>query len=199
MGWRGSGGQGIPTVGTYYFFGGLLAVLACVGEWVLGNSFPSTFFGVYGGFFLYYGATLTPYFNASGDGGSMGPIFLSSNAFVALFMSLFSLYCTICALRVNVLFVIAFGLLTPAFSIFAAAEWYGAQGEAVKAENYMVAAGAVGFPVAIVGWYLLLVIMLSTVDFPLTLPVGDLSTFIRSGTEIAKEKRRKREQNGTSA
>lgn len=33
-------------------------------EWLLGNSFPATFFGVFGGFFLSYGATITPAYGA---------------------------------------------------------------------------------------------------------------------------------------
>lgn len=47
--------------GTYYFLGGFCSELAAVDNFILGNSFPVTFFGIYGGFFLAYGFTLTPY------------------------------------------------------------------------------------------------------------------------------------------
>ncbi|KAF2753612.1 GPR1/FUN34/YaaH-class plasma membrane protein [Pseudovirgaria hyperparasitica] len=208
MGWRGAAGNGAATVGTFYFFGGLLAILAAIGEFILGNSFPSTFFAVYGAFFLYYGATLTPWFNAAGafaeqDMAGMGGLatagFLSSNAYVGIFMGIFSLYSTICALRTNVLFVLAFALLTIVFPVFSAAQFYGAQGNFEKLHNYTVAAGAVGFPVIIIGLYLLLVLMLSTVDFPVNLPVGDLSTVIKSGTELRRAKEKaKTNNNGAS-
>lgn len=76
--------MGAATVGTYFFSGGLLAVLACIMEWILGNSFPSVFFGVYGGYFLAYGATIVPEFGAylaynpsNPEAGMMAPGFLS--------------------------------------------------------------------------------------------------------------------------
>lgn len=62
--WRGYTGLGAATIGTYYFSGGLIAIIACIFEFILGNTFPATFFGVFGAYFLSYGATFTPYFNA---------------------------------------------------------------------------------------------------------------------------------------
>ena len=50
--------------GGIYFLGGLLAMLTAIGEFLLGNGFSMVTFGVYGGFFLAYGATLQPSFNA---------------------------------------------------------------------------------------------------------------------------------------
>ena len=65
LGWRGYGpGRGAATVGTYYFSGGMLAIFAMIFEFLLGNSFPATFFGVFGAYFFSYGATLTPSFDA---------------------------------------------------------------------------------------------------------------------------------------
>jgi hypothetical protein len=40
----------------------------------------------------------------------------------------------------------------------------------------------------IIGWYLLLALMLTTVDFPLNLPVGDLSQVVPSGTSLRKKR-----------
>ena len=43
-------------------------------------------------------------------------------------------------------------------------------------------------------WYLLLVQLLEAVDFPITLPVGDLSQIIKGKSErAAQEKKRKEE------
>lgn len=50
--------------GTFYFFGGLLLIIGMVMEWIIGNTFISVVFGAYGAFWLTYGATLTPGYNA---------------------------------------------------------------------------------------------------------------------------------------
>ena len=39
------------------------------------------------------------------------------------------------------------------------------------------------FICAVLGWYLLLVLLLAAVDFPLNLPVGDLSHLIKGASE----------------
>jgi hypothetical protein len=38
----------------------------------------------------------------------------------------------------------------------------------------------------LLGWYLVLVQLLASVDFPLNLPVGDLSRFIKGASERLK-------------
>lgn len=43
---------------------GLLLVISSILEFLLGNSFPSVVFAVYGGFWLSFAATLTPSFAA---------------------------------------------------------------------------------------------------------------------------------------
>lgn len=58
LGWRGYTGNGAATVGTYYFSGGLLAIISCIFELILGNTFPATFFGVFGGYFLSFGVCI---------------------------------------------------------------------------------------------------------------------------------------------
>lgn len=86
LGFRGFTGNGAATVGTYFFSGGMLAILACIMEWIIGNTFPAVFFGVFGGYFLSFGATLVPSFNAYGayatdpsnlETGKAAPGFLS--------------------------------------------------------------------------------------------------------------------------
>lgn len=71
---RGYTGLGAATIGTYYFSGGLIAIIACIFELILGNTFPATFFGVFGAYFLSYGATFTPSFNAFGAYASEDPV-----------------------------------------------------------------------------------------------------------------------------
>ena len=48
MGWRGAGGDGIATVGTYYFIGGFLMSLGGVLEFFLGNTFSFVVFCSFG-------------------------------------------------------------------------------------------------------------------------------------------------------
>jgi hypothetical protein len=42
MRWRGAGGNGAASLGSYYFMGGLLMIMGSVGEWIMG-SFASPF------------------------------------------------------------------------------------------------------------------------------------------------------------
>jgi len=48
MGWQGAGGGGAATIGTYYFFGGMLQVIGSILEWFIGNTFPFVVFGSFG-------------------------------------------------------------------------------------------------------------------------------------------------------
>jgi succinate-acetate transporter protein len=66
MGWRGAGGGGAASTGWYYFAGGMLMVLGGIGEWILGNTFPFVVFASFGAFWLGFGATLQPIYNAYG-------------------------------------------------------------------------------------------------------------------------------------
>lgn len=51
MGWRGAGGDGIATVGAYYFIGGFLMSLGGILEFFLGNTFSFVVFCSFGKFF----------------------------------------------------------------------------------------------------------------------------------------------------
>jgi hypothetical protein len=87
MGWRGAGGNGAATIGTYFGFGGVLMILGSVGEvsthfstfkdfrsvsnenpsqWIIGNTFPFVVFGSFGAFWLTFGFTNVPFYNAAG-------------------------------------------------------------------------------------------------------------------------------------
>ncbi|KAF7191000.1 Protein alcS [Pseudocercospora fuligena] len=203
LGWRGYTGNGAATVGTYYFSGGLLAIIAMILEFILGNTFPAVFFGVYGGYFLSYGATITPGFAAylayapdpsDPSGGLEAPAFLSGLAFWNLMMGIFTIYCTICALRVNLLFTLAFFFLALTFILVAASYWCVTEaGKMVVGHNLQLAGASCGFVVMIIGWYLLLALMLTTVDFPFNLPVFDLSHVVPSNTELMKKRKNKKD------
>ena len=171
-------------------------IIGSVLEFFLGNTFPFVVFGCFGGFWLTFAATLTPQFNASiaydpthPAQSVFDPVFASSFAYFQLYMGLLCFVFLICSLRTNIVFFTIFLLLVPTFTLMAAAFWKIAEAtpEAfVTALNVQHAAGGLAFTVALLGWYLLFVQLLASVDFPLNLPVGDLSRFIKGASEKAK-------------
>lgn len=187
MGWRGAGGLGAAEVGAYYFFGGMLMTIGSILEFILGNTFPFVVFGSFGAYWFTYAATLTPYFNAAtayapGDpAAASNPQFMSTFAYFLLYMGLLCLVYLICALRTNIVFVGIFTTLVVAFGLLASVFWHGAQGIAVPRQQ--TAAGALTFITSLLGWYLFFVQCLASVDFPLNLPVGDLSHIIKGASE----------------
>ena len=103
-------------------------------EWILGNTFPSVVFTVFGTFWLSYGGVLNPDFysyqlyappvndTTVSVNGLSTKGFNASIAYWLLFMGLICFIFLICSLRTNAIFfiiflslVVAFGLLTGAF------------------------------------------------------------------------------------
>jgi uncharacterized protein len=62
-----------------------------------------------------------------------------------------------------------------------------ANGESDKALTYQHAGAAILFVVSLLGWYIFLSHILLSVDFPYTLPLGDLSSRIPGATKIKKD------------
>ncbi|KAL2048729.1 hypothetical protein ABVK25_010981 [Lepraria finkii] len=197
MGWRGAGGDGIATVGTYYFFGGFLMSLGGILEFFLGNTFSFVVFCSFGGFWFTLGATLTPAFNAYGEyatdpnnvaTGLTSPGFHASFGFFLLFMGLLSLIYLICALRTNLAFVAIFFGLLMTFAVLTASYWHLAARHLVMAQKLQVVAGAFGFMAVMAGWWIFFAQMLASVDFPYEIPVGDISHLITPLSERIKQK-----------
>jgi len=196
MGWRGAGGSGASDTGVFFFFGGLLMILGSLGEWIIGNTFPFVVFGTFGSFWLSFGATLQPFFNAYGAysttsnpaEGLTEPAFNASFGFFLLFMGLLCFVYMICALRTNLVFFLIFMFLVPAFGCLAGAYWHLALGNASAATTLQVAAGALTFIVDLLGWWIFFAILLASLDFPFQLPVGDLSRYVKGASEKAKAK-----------
>lgn len=87
-----------------------------------------------------------------------------------LWMGVLCLIYMICALRTNVVFVLIFAGLVPAFCCLAGAYWQLALGNATAAEHLVVAAGALTFFVDLCGWWIFFAILLAALDFPFQLP-----------------------------
>ncbi|KIW90988.1 uncharacterized protein Z519_08771 [Cladophialophora bantiana CBS 173.52] len=190
MEWRGSGGQGAALIGTFFFFGGLLQLLGAVLEWIIGNTFPFIVFACYGAFWLALGATLQPEFNAQTfyltqpDGIAE---FYSSYAFFFLAMALVTFFFLVASLRTNITFALVFFFIDLAFIMLMACYWTVADGNVNTARKCQKAAGAFVFVFSILGWYLFFTLILQSVDFPIKLPLGDLSTKIPGASEKKKE------------
>jgi len=189
MGWRGAGGNGASDTGVYFFMGGLLMILGGVGEFLLGNTFPSVVFLSFGGFWLSFGATLQPSYNSAGAyaagnsiTGSTSPGFAASFAFFLLFMGLLCLVYLICSLRTNIVFMVIFLTLVLGFELLAAAYWQIAKANTAAAGRIQIVAGGFLFVTSMAGWWIFFAQMLASLDFPFQIPVGDLSTMIKSGS-----------------
>jgi len=196
MGWRGAGGNGAASVGAFFFMAGLLLIIASIFEFLLGNSFPSVVFAVYGGFWLSFAATLTPSFAAFASyapepltapaEGLTTQGFNASFAFWLMFMGIITFIFLICSVRTNVAFVVLFLSLVMAFELLAAAFFLNADditGNANSASKLVVGGGACLFVTSLAGWWIFVALMLAVVDFPFQLPVGDLSSVIRGRSE----------------
>lgn len=203
MGWRGAGGNGAATIGTYFGFGGVLMILGSVGEWIIGNTFPFVVFGTFGAFWLTFGFTNVPFYNAAGafvtstyTTGLENPEFNASFGFFQLWMGVLCFIYMICALRTNVVFVGIFLFLVPAFGCLAGTYWQLAKGNASIAQNLLIAAGACCFVVCALGWWIFFAILLASLDFPFQLPVGDLSSIVKGASQKKKEREAREYGNG---
>ncbi|ETI28496.1 hypothetical protein G647_00945 [Cladophialophora carrionii CBS 160.54] len=198
MGWRGAGGNGAASIGAYFFIGGLLMLLGGFLEYVAGpaNTFPFVVFASFGGFWLSYGATLLPFFNAFGayspstdeEDITLGLAtkgFNASFGFFMLFMALLCLVYLICALRTNIVFCVIFGGLFVGFVFLTATFWFVAEGNAT-ASRMLYLGGASFFLSCMAGWYLLFALLFIAVDFPLRLPLVDLSVWVKGYEEKKK-------------
>jgi len=199
MGWRGTGGAGVGSAGTgtYFFFGGLLMILGGLGEWIVGNTFPFVVFSSFGAFWLAFAATLTPFYNAIGAysttagvpaAGFNTPGFLNSFAYFFIAMGIMCLLYMILSLRTNFVFFMIFFTLVCAFGCLAGAYMQLANGNLAIAGKLQTAGGAFAFCTCAFGWWIFFAIMLASLDFPFQLPVGDLSTFIKGGSDRQKSK-----------
>jgi uncharacterized protein len=161
-------------------------------EWVAGNTFPFVVFASFGGFWFSYGATLLPFFNAFGayspdpediTAGLTTQGFNASLGFFIIFMAVLCLIYLICALRTNLVFVIIFAGLLGGFTLLTATFWQLAEGASTGAGRTLYLAGGSFLVSCMAGWYLLLALLLGSVDFPIALPVVDLSGWIPGASE----------------
>jgi len=160
MGWREAAGGGAALIGVFYFFGGALQMIGSLLERILGNTFSFVVFGSYGAFWLTFGVTLQPAYNAEGaytagktgaaeaegmaqfestygrqlrQNGSLYP--LTHTAFYLMCMALLTFMYLICSLRINVIFALIFFFLDTAQWLLTASYWITAKGNTELGEK----------------------------------------------------------------
>ncbi|MCJ1478232.1 hypothetical protein MMC13_006909 [Lambiella insularis] len=192
MGWRGAGGGGAASVGVYYFMGGVLMLLGGILEFILGNTFSSVVFCSYGGYWFAWAATFTSFYGGAAPygGSTSSPGYESSWAFFLLFMGLLSFIYLICSLRTNVMFVVVFAGLMIGFLVEAGAYWNNALGNTELGSTLFVGAGALYFVADLAGWWVLFSQLLQSVDFPIQIPVGDISHLIKGYSDRPKSSKK---------
>ena len=160
-------------------------------EFILGNTFPFVVFGSFGAFWLTFAATLTPFYNAAAAyqpndpaTAATNPTFNSTFAFFQVYMGVLCFVYLIVALRTNIIFVMIFATLVAAFGCLSKVYFDGGKG--IVNVTCTKAAGGLTFVTCLLGWYLFFVQLLAAVDFPLNLPVGDLSGMIKGASERQK-------------
>lgn len=84
------------------------------------------------------------------------------------------------------IFFLIFVALDVALFLLVGTYWKLAKGETAIALKLQYAAGVFTFIFCMFGWYLLISILLVTLDFPFGLPVVDLSTRIPSASDRKK-------------
>ncbi|BCS19639.1 uncharacterized protein APUU_20071S [Aspergillus puulaauensis] len=191
IGWRGAGGNGSALVPAYIFFGGIIQLLGAIGEWIIGNTFACALFFTYGTFWLVQGGGLMPFFatglNYSPTGnsfeGQKTPAYHATLGFYFISLGLLTCIYLICSLRTNICLFSALFLLIITFSLIAGSYFQLANGSIELAEKLQVAAGAFNFALCWPIWYIFLTQVLEAVDFPIHLPVGDLSIVIKGRSQ----------------
>ncbi|KAH8804919.1 GPR1/FUN34/yaaH family-domain-containing protein [Xylogone sp. PMI_703] len=211
MGWRGADSNGAAGF-AYFFFGGVLTMLGGILEYFLGNTFPAAVFTSFGAFYFSWAATLMPFFNAYGfyttsgsiaqpmhpdgwDTKAVGSVLTKviQKGFFFLFMDILCVIYLICALRTNPVLVSVFFTLTIGLGLLVGEFFWKSVAYANKDQNALavvnkleIAAGAVLFVTCLAVWYEFLAIMLEIVEFPLRLPLGDLSKLMNSPADPEK-------------
>ncbi|ORY77008.1 GPR1/FUN34/yaaH family-domain-containing protein [Protomyces lactucae-debilis] len=199
MGWGGATST-VVLVPTFTWLGGLIMVVSGLLEFFLGNTFAALSFSTFGGFYLSFGTLLNPdngiaaaYANSASatetfnNGGSTTG-YLSGLALYCLWWGVLDFLYFIVSLRTNVTFALVFITIDIDLFLLAASYWQTTLGHTDLAQRLQVAAGAFGFLCSMTGFYLEASILFDTLDFPITLPLGDLSGWIKPKSVRQKAK-----------
>lgn len=130
LGLRGANTTSLTAIsGSFYFFGGLVSIIAGIFELLLRKSFPGTLFIAYGAHWLQTGYQYDPahglmrtYATADDPTGALATAYTSGNAFYNLSMCLMSAVFFVGSLRSNAVLSLALFSLIPLFGLLAGGE-----------------------------------------------------------------------------
>jgi len=168
--------------------------LGAIGEWIIGNTFSCALFFTYGSFWLVQGTSLIPSFAVGANYSAAGDSYEGMqtqgyNATLGMYyvtLAIITLIYAVCSVRTNLCLLVALSLLFIDFCLFSGAYFQVALGNSAHAVKLQEATGAFLFVVCLVIWYIFLAQILDAVDFPFTVPVGDLSTIIPGKAQKAQ-------------
>ncbi|SMQ54344.1 unnamed protein product [Zymoseptoria tritici ST99CH_3D7] len=198
MGWRQAGGGGSFQNAAIIFYGGVLVWVAGIFEFFLGNTFSFLVFMSFGSFYASSGAMYMPSFGVYASyspdpindpaAGLNSPEFNANMGFYWVAFTLLMAFFWICTIRTNVVFVALFACIVLGSCLLSGLYFSVAGGHLQTAHNLQLAAGGIFFVATIIGWYLFAALVFPTVDFPISLPMGDLTNVVPSLTQLRHRK-----------
>lgn len=94
----------------------------------------------------------------------------------------------IASLRTNIVLLCTFFTATLSLELLSAEYFMIGQGDMVKAEGFQHATGVVLLMLGALSWYLFASLVLESVDFPIVLPVGNLSMKIVGRSQSVRQR-----------
>ncbi|CZR69343.1 related to plasma membrane ammonium transporter (Ato3) [Phialocephala subalpina] len=184
MGWGGSTTL-TGVAGIFYFTGPVLLLLALIFEWIMGNFFSMMVMGMFAVFWLSFAILETPSFGAAASysatgNAAEGAASVGYNAGIALYLLVwgFWLFTTfIFTLKTNTVFALIFFCAFISSFLFSGAYWKVSTGDYGTALKLQKAGGGMFFVLALLGYYITVVMMAAEMRITVNLPVGDLSHF----------------------
>ncbi|KAH8701345.1 GPR1/FUN34/yaaH family-domain-containing protein [Phaeosphaeriaceae sp. PMI808] len=201
MGWGGA--SGLPAVvGIFFFTGPVLLLLSTIFLWIQAQFFPMMVCGLFCVFWLSFGMLQLPTlglaaaYSPTGNSAA-GAVSKEMNAVIALYLLVWGFALGtfwLFTIRINLVFAGIFGFVTIGSWVLSGAYWALSSGKFAKALKLQKAGGALLFIVALLGWYMLFVIMSAEMRWSVSLPVGDLSHYWRkTDVELAEMESEKRD------
>ncbi|KAH7115250.1 plasma membrane ammonium transporter [Dendryphion nanum] len=197
MGWGGA--NGLPAVvGIFFFTGPLLLLLSTIFLWIQAQFFPMMVCGLFCVFWLSFGLLQLPTLGLAGayeaTGGAASKEY---NAAIALYLLVWGFTLGtfwLFTIRINAVFAGIFGFVTLGVWVLSGAYWKVSQGKYDEAGKLQKAGAALLFIVALLGWYMIVVMMAAEMRWSVSLPVGDLSHYwARTDVELAAMEAEKRD------
>jgi len=191
----------VAMLGAFYACAGIGLYLACIMEWIIGNTFPSVVFGTFGGFFISYAiinqptmgiaASFAPAADATNGvtaslAGASTPAYNTGLAFYFVIWGVLTFSFFLASLRTNAVFVLLFIAITMVFELIAAGYFHASAGNLAAAAMDFKVAGGFALVSGLAGFYVNFSLLFASVGYPFVLPLYDLSTRFMAPKDLEK-------------